>query len=218
MHGAVDLGKHGFFRSTLAVDHHAHFVTHVLEERIQHFLDVLVGKVVFRRCAKIRHTRRLWRAPSLLIVDGPGMNYDDRRVRRTETVGHFDDAPGVVGETPGAHVEIAVVIFDERGRFIADFFHHGLDVLGVIREEGQRILQLGQGVVVGGKRWAAVYSRMLQFCVAGSDRCSKQLHQGESDARSDSGETYLSLVPTLRLGMPVPTDQAGSLSYVHARK
>ena len=63
-------------------------------------------KGVLGRSAEIASAGRFGRVPALAVVDAPGMDHDDGRLRRSQAIRHLDDAASVVRKPPGPHVEI----------------------------------------------------------------------------------------------------------------
>ena len=107
--------------------------------------------MVFSRRTKISYARWLGRIPTLTVVNSPRMDHDHRRMLGAKRVGHLDDPPRVVGESPGAYGEVRFLVVDQPRRLVARFFHDRLYELGVVRQQRRGIRNGRQPVAVGSR-------------------------------------------------------------------
>ena len=62
-------------------------------------------------------------------------------------VRHFDDAAGVVRKSPGADIQVGVVVVDEQGRLEPLRFDYRLDEFGIVGQERFGVFDWRQGIV-----------------------------------------------------------------------
>ena len=104
--------------------------------------------MVLRRRAEVADPVRLGRLPALAVVDPPGVDHDQGRLGGAEAVGHLDDAPGVVREPPGPHVQVGALVVDEQRRLEPGDLADRLDELGVVGQERLRVDEGREPVLV----------------------------------------------------------------------
>ena len=145
---SIELLPDRVFGAGEAVGNQADLASHRLQERIDDRRCVIEDDPVLDRRALERDTRRLGSAPALTIVDSPGMDHDHGRPVCPQPVRHLDDPPGVIGEPPGADLEIGIGIVDQDRGLEPGDFADGLDKLREIVEDGPGIRNRFQGVLI----------------------------------------------------------------------
>ena len=105
-------------------------------------------EMIFCRSAEVGGPGRFRGSPPLTVIDAPGMDHDDGCTCGTQAIGHFNDSPGVVGKPPRPHLEIGILVLDQKRGFIARCLANRLDELRMVRKQRPGIGNRGQLVLI----------------------------------------------------------------------
>ena len=145
----IELVANRVFGSGQTVENQGGFASQGFEQRIHHLAGVACGQGVLGGGAEVGGARGLGSVPSLPVINSPGVDHNHGRRAGLKPVRHFDDAASVIGKSPGADVEIGMVVVDQQRRFVASKFCDRFDEFWMIGEEWRWIVKESQSVVIG---------------------------------------------------------------------
>src|SRR3569623_309291 len=160
--GSIHLFADRISLARQAVHDQWNFASQRFNERRDCCAQLLAGRFQHSRRAKHK-TGWLRHPPTLAILQSPGMNYDNRRLRQRQIVRNLDVAAGGVRIPPGADLEIGVRVIHQRRTLEAASVVDRQYKIGIVREQRFRIFDWLQTVFVNALLNRCARRRRLAF-------------------------------------------------------